>query len=326
MERKQPIVTSSNNGTNGNTQDGITKWFVQAKAPLAGGCSGFFTRALTQPLDCIKVRHQLQLEPIRKDGHGAKYTSTLQTLVMIFKEEGIRGLWKGHVPGQILSITYGFGQFAAYDQFNRHSRKIKFFEEHSDVRHIVGGGCAGAFGMSIATPFDVVRTRFIAQDHNRGYQSITDAFSTILRHEGPRGLFRGLIPSITAIAPNAAIQFGTYNFLLEHYMLLLNRDTVSGHIILLAGMFSGILAKTCIYPLDLTKKRLQIQDFHTHRTTFGKNIMTTGMFDCLRKTFAEERFAGLYKGLAPAVIKSGMMSGLYFFFYEEIITAVNNRL
>ncbi|KAG5683007.1 hypothetical protein PVAND_012318 [Polypedilum vanderplanki] len=244
----------------------------------------------------------------------------------MFKEEGIRGLWKGHVPGQILSITYGFGQFAAYDQFNRHSRKIKFFNEHSDVRHIVGGGVAGAFGMSIATPFDVVRTRFIAQDHNRGYRSIADAFATILRLEGPRGLFRGLVPSVSAIAPNAAIQFGTYNFILERYTKFMGQETAARHLILISGTMSGIIAKTCIYPLDLTKKRLQIQHFQNNRTTFGKNIMTTGMFDCLRKTFMEESFSGLYKGLTPAVIKSGMMSGLYFFFYEEIITIINKRL
>ncbi|CAG9803633.1 unnamed protein product [Chironomus riparius] len=319
MERKQPT-----DGGNGNHSKAYSI-FLQVKAPMAGGISGFFTRALTQPLDCIKVRHQLQLEPIKKN-IGAKYTSTLQTLVLMFQEEGIRGLWKGHVPGQILSITFGFGQFAAYDQFNRQSRKIKFFNEHSDMRHTVGGGFAGAFGMTIATPFDVVRTRFIAQDHGRGYQSIFDAFATILKSEGPKGFFRGLIPSITAIAPNAAIQFGTYNFLLEHYMKLKNEDKVSRHVILLAGTFSGTLAKTCIYPLDLTKKRLQIQEFHDNRTTFGQNIKTTGMLDCLRKTFAKEGFTGLYKGLAPAVIKSGMMSGFYFFFYEEIITAINKRL
>lgn len=302
-----------------NNDGGIFTWFNQIKAPMAGGVSGFFTRALTQPLDCIKVRHQLQLEPIKKNT-GAKYTSTFQTFVMVFKEEGIRGLWKGHVPGQILSITYGFGQFLAYDNFNRHSRVIKFFDEHSDVRHIVGGGLAGAFGMSIATPFDVVRTRFIAQDHNTGYKSILDALTSIVRKEGVRGLFRGLVPSVAAIAPNAAIQFGTYNFILEHFKLFMETENVSRHTILLAGAFSGTIAKTCIYPLDLTKKRLQIQEFQGHRTTFGKNITTSGMLDCLRKTFAEERFAGLYKGLTPAVIKSGMMSGLYFFFYEEFYT------
>jgi solute carrier family 25 thiamine pyrophosphate transporter 19 len=227
------------------------------------------------------------------------------------------------VPGQILSITYGFGQFFAYDQFNRQSRRIKFFDEHSDIRHIVGGGIAGAFGMSIATPFDVVRTRFIAQDNNSGYRSLTDAFSKIIRKEGFRGLFRGLVPGVTAIAPNAAIQFGAYNFLLEKYAQHMKVERPSRHIVLLAGLVSGIIAKSFIYPLDLTKKRLQIQQFQGNRTTFGRNITTSGMFDCLKQTLREEKLAGLYKGWAPAVIKSGAMSGLYFFFFEEITTHLN---
>lgn len=297
----------------------VKSLFSGIKAPLSGGISGFMTRALTQPLDCIKVRHQLQMEPIKKHT-SAKYTSTLQTFLLIFKEEGIRGLWKGHVPGQLLSVTYGFGQFAAYDNFNRLSRKMKFFDDHSDIRHTVSGGIGGAFGMTISTPFDVARTRFIAQDEGRGYKSLLEAFSSILKNEGPCGLFRGLIPSISSIAPNAAIQFGSYNFILEHYTSYMKQESPSRTLILMAGVSGGILAKSCIYPLDLTKKRLQIQQFQGHRTTFGENIKTSGMIDCLRKTFKQEGIAGLYKGLSPALIKSGAMSGLYFCFYEEIYT------
>lgn len=314
MERKKEAMEGENKKEN--------TWFHYMKAPIAGGISGFMTRAMTQPLDCIKVRHQLQLEPIKKHS-GAKYTSTSQTLMLIFKEEGIKGLWKGHVPGQILSVTYGFGQFAAYDQFNRHSRAIKFFEDHSDIRHTLSGGLGGAIGMLFSTPFDVCRTRFIAQDKNKGYKTMIQAFSSILTNEGFRGLFRGLTPSIIAIAPMAAIQFGTYNYLLENWIRQKKRETASRYTILLAGIFSGIIAKSCVYPCDLTKKRLQIQHFQGNRKTFGQNITCTGMFDCLRQTMAREGFVGLYKGLTPSLIKSGSMSGLYFFFYEEILTEFN---
>lgn len=277
------------------------------------------TRALTQPLDCIKVRHQLQLEPIKKNS-GAKYTSTTQTLILIFKEEGIRGLWKGHVPAQILSIIYGFGQFAAYDQFNRNLKFFKFFDEHSDIRHTVCGGLGGASGMILSTPFDVIRTRLIAQDKNKGYQSLMQAFGTIARNEGLRGLYRGLTPSIIQIAPLAAIQFGTYNFLIESTNQYFQKDTAPRYMIIASGLVSGIIAKSFVYPLDLTKKRLQIQQFQENRQTFGKNIMTTGMWDCLVKTVTNEGLFGLYKGLTPSIVKAGAMSGLYFFFYEEMMT------
>jgi len=144
----------------------------QCKAPVAGAFSGCVTRALTQPLDCSKVRLQLQVEPVAAMA-GARYTGTWQTLFLIFRDEGVHGLWKGHIPAQLLSVFYGIGQFAAYDQLNRAGRQFKIFQEHSDSRHFICGGIAGAIGNTVSTPFDVVRTRIIAQDHGRGYSSMT---------------------------------------------------------------------------------------------------------------------------------------------------------
>lgn len=147
-------------------------WFNTIKAPMAGAFSGCVTRALTQPLDCSKVRMQLQVEP-SCTSKGARYTGTIQTLFAIFRDEGVYGLWKGHIPAQLLSVFYGVGQFAAYDQLNRYGRHIPILGEHSDARHFLCGGIAGAIGNTVSTPFDVVRTRIIAQDHGRGYTSMS---------------------------------------------------------------------------------------------------------------------------------------------------------
>lgn len=160
-------------------------WFNTIKAPMAGAFSGCVTRALTQPLDCSKVRLQLQIEPISSI-NGARYRGTWQTLFAIFRDEGVHGLWKGHIPAQLLSVFYGIGQFAAYDQLNRIGRHIKLFQEHSDMRHFICGGIAGAIGNTVSTPFDVVRTRIIAQDHGRGYASMSQVvFKFILNRTVP---------------------------------------------------------------------------------------------------------------------------------------------
>jgi solute carrier family 25 (mitochondrial thiamine pyrophosphate transporter), member 19 len=165
-------------------------------------------------LDCSKVRLQLQVEPVA-NVIGARYTGTVQTLFAIFRDEGIHGLWKGHIPAQLLSVFYGLGQFAAYDQLNRAGRHIQLLNEHSDTRHFICGGIAGAVGNTVSTPFDVVRTRIIAQDHNRGYSSTRQALQLIFLNEGFRGLFRGLGPSVLQVAPLTAIQFWSYNVVIE---------------------------------------------------------------------------------------------------------------
>lgn len=147
---------------------------------------------------------------------GARYTGTFQVLSAIFHDEGIHGLWKGHIPAQLLSVFYGLGQFAAYDQLNRAGRHIKFLNEHSDMRHFICGGIAGAVGNTVSTPFDVIRTRIIAQDHGRGYSTMRDGMRLIFMNEGFRGLFRGLGPSVLQVAPLTAIQFWSYNVVLEY--------------------------------------------------------------------------------------------------------------
>ena len=53
---------------------------------------------------------QLQVEPISKGHHSAKYYGMAQACLVIHKEEGIRAFWKGHIPAQALSVVYGVVQ------------------------------------------------------------------------------------------------------------------------------------------------------------------------------------------------------------------------
>ncbi|XP_034645958.1 mitochondrial thiamine pyrophosphate carrier isoform X4 [Trachemys scripta elegans] len=74
---------------------------------VAGSASGFVTRALISPVDVIKIRFQLQIEQLSPRNPLAKYYGILQTAHRILHEEGLTAFWKGHVPAQLLSISYG---------------------------------------------------------------------------------------------------------------------------------------------------------------------------------------------------------------------------
>ena len=121
----------------------------------AGALSGCLTRALAQPLDVVKIRQQLQVEPI-KWAPNSQYCSTLQTITKIYQEEGLKSLWKGHVSGQMLSIIFGATQFATYEfvsNWNCVSNRNLF------AASFFSGAVSGTVATLASFPFDVIRTR-----------------------------------------------------------------------------------------------------------------------------------------------------------------------
>lgn len=99
------------------------------------------------------------------DRASQKYKSISQAITLIVKDEGIPGLWKGHVPAQILSIIFGAVQFSTYEkilslsqQFNKNSTLI-----NNTTLHFYAGGISGVCATIVSFPFDTIRTRLVAQ-------------------------------------------------------------------------------------------------------------------------------------------------------------------
>ena len=86
---------------------------------------------------------------------------------------------------------------------------------------------------------------------------------------------------------------------------------------LVCGSGAGLCAKLIVYPLDLTKKRLQIQGFEHGRKGFGQNVAYHGMLHCLKTSIMQEGLLALYKGLSPSLLKAVVTSAMHFCVYEQ---------
>ncbi|KAJ2944197.1 hypothetical protein O0L34_g18175 [Tuta absoluta] len=298
------------------------------QAAFAGGAAGAFTRAVAQPLDVLKIRFQLQLEPIDR---GSKYSSITQAISTIIKEEGVGALWSGHVPAQLLSISYGVVQFSTFEKLTQLCQKSdpQLYVTQKHWLNFTSGATAATIATVVSFPFDTVRTRLIAEQKSKKvYKGFVHAFSSMVKYEGPVALFKGLIPTLGQIAPHAGVQFAVYKLFtdnifnqIEFFQRPLNLSaTVETTLIanLLAGSIAGLAAKTFIYPFDLVKKRLQIQGFQEHRLGFGRQIYCNGIMHCVKLTIVEEGFLALYKGYGPSILKAVLVSALHFAAYEEI--------
>lgn len=109
---------------------------------FAGGASGCITRATCQPLDVLKIRFQLQVEPISHKSI-AKYRSIYQAVYLITKEEGIKAFWKGHIPAQWLSITYGIVQFWTFEVLSKQAHQLRLPAHTSAIVNFTCGTVAG---------------------------------------------------------------------------------------------------------------------------------------------------------------------------------------
>lgn len=74
---------------------------------------------------------------------------------------------------------------------------------------ITVGALSGGLAAVITTPFDVMKTRMMTAPPGRPVSMSMVAFS-ILRREGPLGLFKGAIPRFFWIAPLGAMNFAGY--------------------------------------------------------------------------------------------------------------------
>lgn len=72
------------------------------------------------------------------------------------------------------------------------------------------GSLAGAFGAFMVYPIDLVKTRLQnqrgAQPGQRLYKNSIDCFQKIIRNEGFRGLYAGVLPQLVGVAPEKAIK------------------------------------------------------------------------------------------------------------------------
>nr|CDS26064.1 mitochondrial thiamine pyrophosphate carrier [Hymenolepis microstoma] len=284
---------------------------------FAGFLTGFSVRAITQPLDVLKIRFQLQVENISVR-NGGYYQSIPQAISRIVREEGVGALWKGHVPGQILSILFTASEFYWFRAIT--DRYFPYIHcQRAAVYDAVAGGAAGAISTVICQPIDVVRTRLVGQGQRKVYHGVCHAMKQILRDEGLPGFFKGLSPSLSLIVPQTAIAFATYEKLKRAFSEITHNSYL---LTSFSGGFAGCVSKTAVYPLDVAKKRFQVVGFEIARQHFGKLPTKAetrlGLITLCSvwQIVVHEGVRGLFKGWCPSMLKAAVSTSLTFTFFE----------
>lgn len=285
------------------------------------------------PLDVVKIRLQLQThslsDPLSHPSAlgGPIYKGTLPTLRHILQHEGITGLWKGNVPAELMYVCYAAVQFTTYRstaQFLRAAFGSSPRDASAPIlphaaESFIAGATAGAAATTATYPLDLLRTRFAAQGNDRVYTSLAAAIRSIFRDEGPRGFFRGLGPGVGQIIPYMGIFFALYEGL---RLPLAGLHLPWGGGEATAGVMASVVAKTAVFPLDLVRKRIQVQG-PTRAQYVHKNIPEyTGALRALGLIFRTEGIRGMYRGLTVSLFKAAPGSAVTVWTYERVLKAL----
>jgi solute carrier family 25 thiamine pyrophosphate transporter 19 len=270
----------------------------------------------------IKIRLQLQVQ--HRDNHGPGTNSplgTLGTLRHILRNEGITGLWKGNIPAELMYLAYGSVQFSAYTYFAHLLEHAAPFPLPASLVSFTSGAAAGAVATTATYPLDLLRTRFAAQGRDRVYASILASLKHIARHEGPTGFFRGLGAGVSQIVPYMGLFFASY----ETLKPLAADSPVPlpfGTSDAAAGVMASVLSKTAVYPLDTTRKRLQVQGPMLTRYVAGNIPTYSGVVSTVLRIGRQEGRRGLYRGLTVSLLKAAPASAVTMWTYERAMSVM----
>ncbi|EFH49054.1 predicted protein [Arabidopsis lyrata subsp. lyrata] len=162
----------------------------------SGAFAGAFSTALTNPVEVVKVR--LQMNP------NAVPIAEVREIV---SKEGIGALWKGVGPAMVRAAALTASQLATYDETKRILVKRTSLEEGFQLHLCV---VAGVLSTLITAPIDMIKTRLMLQQGSESIRIYRNGFHCgykVVCKEGPLALYKGGFAIFARLGPQTIITF-----------------------------------------------------------------------------------------------------------------------
>ncbi|XP_029353862.1 mitochondrial brown fat uncoupling protein 1 [Echeneis naucrates] len=172
---------------------------------LAGCTTGAMAVSFAQPTDVVKVRFQAQMN---LDGVARRYNGTMQAYKHIFQNEGLRGLWKGTLPNITRNALVNCTELVTYDLIKEAILKHNLLSDNLPC-HFVSAFGAGFVTTVIASPVDVVKTRYMNSPPGQ-YKSAINCAWTMMTKEGPTAFYKGFVPSFLRLGSWNIVMFVSF--------------------------------------------------------------------------------------------------------------------
>jgi len=258
------------------------------KLLAAGGIAGAVSRTATAPLDRLKIILQTQ-------GKSKEFTGVAQGLARLYKLEGVHGFWRGNGVNVSKIVPEAGIRFMSFEMYKTWFLGDQPGASLTTTQRLLAGGLAGVTSQITIYPLEVIRSR-LAVSGPSVYRGVIDCFQKTVQQDGFKAFYRGINPSLLGIFPFAAIDLGVYDLLKKRYSTNHKNKEPTIPVLLACGAISSTCGQLVSYPLDLVRRRLQIQGMP------GQPVYK-GMVDAFSQIVKNEGWKGLYGGMIPNVLK-----------------------
>lgn len=261
----------------------------------------------------------------------------------INRQDGLRGLFRGHSATLLRIFPYASIKFLSYEQFR--SALIQSPAHETPLRRLLSGSLAGVSSVFVTYPLEVIRVRLAFETKRDSRSSLSTICKQIYSEHPPKpsstipvpgaaaavaatpnsgliNFYRGFSPTLAGMIPYAGVSFLTHDTAgdwlrspaLAPYTMI--TSPISGKPVLrywaelLSGGAAGLVSQTAAYPLEVIRRRMQVGG----AVGDGHRL---GMAETTARIWREKGWRGFFVGLGIGYMKVVPMAAVSFFVYEK---------
>ncbi|KAI9706629.1 MAG: hypothetical protein M1836_003638 [Candelina mexicana] len=307
-----------------------------AKDIAFGSVAGIVGKFVEYPFDTVKVRLQSQPENL-----PLRYRGPLDCFQQSFRQDGFLGLYRGisaPLAGAAIEISSMFLSYRLA-QNALQAAMLPSKEPLPLPALVVCGGAAGAFTSYLLTPIELIKCKMQVPSQQSSMMKHGSGplilITSVYRHEGLRGFWRGQLGTLIRETGGSAAWFGSYesisalfqrfvgspsksiNSFTDDNTPLATPSSLPVYQQMLAGAVAGMSYNFLFYPADTIKSVMQTEEIGLIASIGQKKtFLSVG-----RALWMQQGLKGLYRGCGITVGRSAPSSAFIFTIYEGLKNA-----
>lgn len=260
------------------------------------------THTAVTPLDVVKTRRQVD---------SSLYKSNAQAWKMIYKAEGMRGVFFGWSPTLVGYCFQGGGKYGFYEVF-KYLYGDKMFPNVNQTVVYLGASASAEFLADMALcPFEAVKVR-MQTTFPPFAQTMREGLSKVIATEGYAGLYKGLYPLWARQIPYTMVKFATFENTVDAIYHYLGKPKSSYNglqqtgVSFLGGYIAGIGAAVVSHPADVMVSKL-----NSDRKK-GESAVKA-----ISRIYGNIGFTGLWNGLPTRIVMIGTLTAAQWLIYDS---------